>query len=353
MFKEQALVIIIILLVVLYTLYMGLQDGANAIATPIASGSMTRFETVFIATIFNVLAPILIFLAGNTSVAKTIQKSIIYGDAINGVASSEPILGIIFVLCGMFSATLWLIITSLLHIPSSSSHSMLGGIIGAAVPIYGFSALNNMGIFLKVILVAFLTPLIAMIISYLIMQLMKLIAKYLTSKFMYIILIMQRINVAILSASIAINDVMKSIGVFFLLDSASSNITSKLGFSISLSNIEMVTILSFVFAIGLLVGGKKMAYTIGNKIYQINRFDSFVVQIASETITFTSSLIGLPVSTGQITSSSVIGIGAASDMNLVKWGVSKKIVINWILTLPLTIFFGTIVTLAVKGIMHL
>lgn len=351
--KEYALVIIVVLLVLLYTLYMGLQDGANAIATPISSGSMTYFETMLIALIFNIFAPILIFKAGNISVAKTIQKSIIYGDSINSIAQNKPILGIIFVLCAMFSATLWLIITSLIHIPSSSSHAMLGGIIGASIPIYGFSSLNGMGIFLKVVLVAFLTPLIAMFISYLIMQLMKLIAKYLTSRFMYVILFFQRVNVGILSSSIAINDVMKSVGIFFLLDSATLNITKKLPFKISFTEIEMVTILSVVFAFGLLIGGKKMIYTIGNKIYQINRFDSFVVQISSQTITFTSSLIGLPVSTGQITSSSVIGIGAASDMNLVKWGVSKKIVINWIITLPLTIFFGSLVTLTVKGIMNL
>lgn len=332
--------IIVFVILMLYTVQMGLQDGANSIATPIATNSVRRFEALFIAISFNLIAPIIAYYSNNFAVANTISRDMIKTSIITQHSGK---IGYIFVISGILSALLWMIISSLIKLPSSSSHALLGGVIGAAVPFFGIRAIQWNNVFLKVILVAVATPFIGLVIGFLLMQFFKLIVSRLKSRVNVFFLLMQRINIAILSSSIAINDIQKSMGVMFLLMLVSPE---KMKFDFSSS--YFVFILAICFTIGLLIGGNKLVYTIGNRIYKLTTFDSFVAQTTSQLIVFTSSTVGLPVSTGQIMSSSIMGIGMASRISSVKWNVSRRMFINWLVTLPFTFVFGMMVSALLK-----
>lgn len=332
---------VILISVCIYTLYMGIHDGANEISTPIVSSSMRKWESLLIASAFNIIAPVIAFHSNNLQVAMTIKEQIVNP---NVYATHAQLEGFIFVFSAILTSVAWLMFTSVTKLPSSASHALMGALIGAAIPNYGFSVLNGQQIFLKVILVTILTPVITIIASYLIMLILRFIAARIRKRAIIVINVLQRVNVAVISSAIAINDIMKSLGIMLLL-----LIAMPATVSFNFLSYEFLIIMSVIFNIGLVFGGNKLISTIGTKIYSLNTFDSFVSQVSSQFIIFGASMLGIPVSTGQITSSSIMGIGASSNINLVKWSVAKKIIINWVLTIPITFILAILFSLILRG----
>ena len=320
--------IIITILIYLFTFLNGIKDGPNAIATIVASRSIKAEKALIIAAIMEFIAPFLTYLIG-FSVADTVAHLI-------NIDFSKQFqnLGIVFLASAVFSAVVWNLLMVKLKLPASSSHSLIGSLIGAGIVAYGLNNIDWTGFLLKVILVMFSAPFIGFITGYIIMK----ITDYITvnshpdvNKFF---IRAQGFNMVFLSLNHSLNDSQKSIGIVMLLYMLCFN---TVGTSVP---IWIVGTAGLMLALGILIGGFRIITTIGNGIYRIRPKHSFSSQLSSSLVILVSTFLGAPVSTSQIVSSSIMGVGSAQKIKSVRWLVVKKILLSWVLTIPAAAVFG-------------
>lgn len=339
--KMNAYIIVVMVFAMLYTFYMGFSDGANAVATCVATRAIKPRYALIISGAVMLIAPIVIcYFLKSDSVARTVG-SLVYSETLEHV---DVKLGFVFMLSTMIAALLWSVICVLVSVPNSTSHTLLGGLVGAAIVCFGFESVNWTAVGLKVILMVFLTPLICMTAGFLLDKLFREVCVYLDRSVKKYFKAAQVVNVIIMSTSISINNVQKTMGIY-LLTLAVCNGADVETYEFSFL---IVALISVAIMMGIVFGGYRLIYAVGKKIYRVGTLQSFTAQVATEAVALTCSFTGIPISTGQVVSSSIIGVGIAERVSAVRWGRAKKIFSSWILTFPVAACVGALVGFILK-----
>jgi inorganic phosphate transporter, PiT family len=309
------LIIAIIVFALGFDFLNGIHDSSNIVATMISSRALTPRAALGLTAIANFIGP---FIFG-VAVAETIGNEVVLSGEIDFQV----------ILAALISAIIWNLLTWYLGFPSSSSHALIGGIVGAVVMAAGFKAILLPGL-LKILVALFTSPILGLIFGYLILRLLILISWNATPRVNSIYKRGQIITSLALALSHGTNDAQKTMGI----------ITMALVMGGELPSFEVPKLVIFacaaMIALGTAVGGWKLIRTLGGKFYRIRPIDGFGSQLASAVVILGASLVGGPVSTTQVVSSAIMGVGAAERKNKVRWGVAKEIAMAWILTIPAT-----------------
>ena len=313
-FSEPTL-ILLILLAIIFDFLNGVHDSSNIVATMIASRAFSPRVALGVTAIAHFIAP---FLFG-VAVATTIGEDIIDANAINN--------GVI--IAALLSAILWNLFTWFVGIPSSSSHALVGGLIGAVAVGAGLQAIYLDGM-LKVLIALFISPIIGFIGGFLFTKLILFLARGASLRINWFFKRSQIITAVTLAFSHGTNDAQKTMGIITLGLVTSGFLDT---FYVPL---WVVTISAGAIALGTAMGGWRLIKTLGGKFFKIRPVDAFSAQTTSTVVILGASLLGEPVSTTQVVSSSIMGVGSAERLSKVRWGVGRDMSMAWLVTIPVT-----------------
>ncbi len=311
MFPAIALVIGLALVASFLT---GIHDSSN-VATMISSRAFNARTSLSIAALGEFLGP-LIF---GVEVANTIGRDVVKASTIN----------IDVLLAGLVSAILWILLTWILGIPSSYSHALVGGFAGSVIIGAGWQALQLHGI-ITILVFLFIAPVIGFVIGLLVLRLILMLCWNASPRINNVFKYSQILSAFTLGVGQGANDSSKSMGIIALALVIEGYLKE---FSIPL---WVILICAAALALGTWTGGMRLIRTVGGKFYKIRPVDGFASQAASALVIMSASLLGGPVSTTQVVSSSVMGVGAAERPNKVRWSIGREIATAWLLTIPST-----------------
>jgi PiT family inorganic phosphate transporter len=334
-----AVATVIVVLVFDYT--NGFHDAANIVATVIASRAMTPAQAVIIVGLFEFLGPLL----GGTAVANTIGKFVV----LDGVL---PVLSLSILLCGLIGAIAWNLATWYFGIPSSSSHALVGGLIGAIVVsvgtdhvLWGFAQLaeGHLTGIVKVLAALILSPLIGFWVGFLIHRLLTALLMAANPTANTHLRGMQFVTAAGLAFSHGANDAQKSMGILTLVLLLGGFIqTFEVPFWVMLACATAMTL-------GILSGGWRIVRTLGFAIYRVRPIHALGSQLTSAAVIMAASAAGAPVSTTHVVATSIMGIGASERPRAVRWAKAKDIATTWLITIP----GAAIVAIQAYALVHL
>lgn len=315
---------LVVVFALMFDFINGFHDTANAIATSVSTRALPPRVAVLLAAVMNFIGAITF-----TGVAKTITKNIVNPFDLDN--------GLIVILAALLSAIAWNLITWYFGIPSSSSHALIGSIAGASISAAGFGILNYGG-FGSIVAALIISPFLAIAIGFLMMTLFKFLFQktslYNTNKGFRLF----QIGTAALQAfTHGTNDAQKAMGIITMALIAGGLQTG--------DDIQEWVRISCAIAMGLgtSIGGYKIIKTVGGKIMKIRPINGAAADLSSALIIFGATSIHLPVSTTHVISSAIMGVGSAQRVRGVKWGVARKIVLTWVITLPISASFAAIV----------
>ena len=335
-----AYAIVLFLFVLAYSFYMGINDGSNAIATTVVTRAVQPRTAIFLSAFINFVVPIVVFVLGLLSVADNISYKLIDNAYFADIPDEQAFS---FVLSGVLGAIIWGGVTFWLKIPNSTSHTLLGGIIGAGIAAFGFGAVQWTGyVLVNVVLMIVLAPVVGLILGFFLMKLARSLAKSMNRGLNKIMLLLQRINLVILASAFSSNNAQKSMGIFFLVGAVGLT-----AFTSQSVPIWIPICIAAALTLGLLLGGYRVINTVGRKIYKLEPVHSVVAQFTTSVVMLTATSLGISLSTGQIMSSSIMGVGAAERLNGVHWNTAIRILISWMLTLPCSAGMGALLYLLV------
>lgn len=320
-------------LVFVFTYVNGFHDGCNVVATLIASRAMKPHPALAWAAVVEFLSPLAILVVG-ASVSGTIQKLV--GESFYTAPGTQST-ALAFITAGILAAIAWNLTTWKFGIPASSSHSLIGGVVGAGLAAFGTSAIAWSYFWGRVVLMIFLTPAVSFCLGFLILKLLRLtrhagvgVNKFFTYA--------QWVNMTFLAFNHSFNDSQKSIGIILILIGIYGG---------DVSGIPLWSILcaAACLACGIAFGGFKIIKTVGTGIYKVQPIHSFASQLTAGSVILASSLLGAPVSASQIVSSSIMGVGAAEHYKSVHWLVAKRILLSWFITIPIAGALGALLYL--------
>ncbi|MBT2551985.1 inorganic phosphate transporter [Arthrobacter sp. ISL-5] len=333
------MVALVIALALFFDFTNGFHDTANAMATPIATGAITPKTAVALAATLNLVGAFL-----STEVAKTVSGGIIR-EGSDGVQITPDI-----IFAGLMGAILWNMVTWLKGLPSSSSHALFGGLIGAAIAGIGFNSVNLETLLQKVILPAVFAPLIAGIVAYVCTRL----AYALTSRHdpdTGSKLTQKRggfrtgqiFTSSLVALAHGTNDAQKTMGIITLVLIASGTQTPGSG-----PQLWVIAACAFAIAIGTYAGGWRIIRTMGAGLTEVKPAQGFAAESSTASAILASSHLGFALSTTQVASGSVIGSGMGRRGTSVRWGMVGKIALGWLFTLPAAGIVGALTALLVK-----
>lgn len=307
--------IIIIALALGFDLLNGIHDSSNIVATMISSRAIPPKLALFLTACAEFSGP---FIFG-VAVAKTIGDEIV----VPGTINTE------IIIAALCSAILWNLFTWWLGIPSSSSHALIGGLTGAVVVGAGWHTIKMAGIE-KVLIVLFTSPLVGFTVGYIITQIVFRLSWQATPRVNVLFKRFQIFTAVSLALSHGTNDAQKTMGVITLALVTSGVIKT---FAVPT---WVILACAGMIALGTSLGGWRLIRTLGSKFYKVQPVDAFCSQLSSAGVILSASLIGGPVSTTQVVSTTIMGVGAAERINKVRWGVAGEIATAWFLTIPAT-----------------
>ncbi|MFS0880643.1 anion permease [Bacillus sp. 7586-K] len=319
------LTILIVICALAFDFINGFHDTANAIATSVSTRALSPKVAIILAASMNFIGAITF-----TGVAKTITKDIVDPFALEN--------GSVIILAALIAAIAWNLITWYYGIPSSSSHALIGSIAGAAVSAAGLNILNWTG-FIKILQALLFSPFIALAIGFIIMSIFAVIFRntnlYKSNRRFRIF---QIFTAALQSFTHGTNDAQKAMGIITMALIAA-------GYHSSHGDIPLWVRISAALAMGIgtSIGGWKIIKTVGGKIMKIRPVNGAAADLSSALIIFGATTIHLPVSTTHVISSAIMGVGSAQRVKGVKWGVARKIVITWIITLPISAILAALI----------
>ncbi|WP_407400329.1 inorganic phosphate transporter [Anaerovibrio sp.] len=314
-------IIIVIVLALAFDFINGFHDTANAIATSVSTRAISPSRAIMMAAVLNFFGAMV-----STGVAKTIGGDIVVGHI------DQPI-----IIASLTGAIIWNLLTWKIGLPSSSSHALVGGLIGGVLMSdMGMGGLNFTGIG-KIVIALVTSPLVGMVVGYIIMNLMfQFFQNSSPSKVNHRFKKMQIVTAATMAFSHGSNDAQKSMGI----------ITLALVSGGVLQEFEVPLIVKVLcataMAVGTSVGGWSIIKTVGGKIIKLEPINGFAADLNSSITIFTATLLHLPVSTTHVVSGSIMGVGAAKRIKAVRWGVAQQMVMAWVLTIPCTAAMGAI-----------
>mgnify|MGYP005835335399 CR=1 FL=1 len=317
MLSIGVLVAIVVILALAFDYINGFHDTANAIATSVSTRALSPRNAIILAASLNFLGAI-----SGTAVAKTIGKDIVSPDLV-----TQPV-----IIAALLGAIFWNLLTWYYGIPSSSSHALIGGLVGAVVMGHGITVLKAKGL-IKILTALILSPILGLCLGFLIMTILYFIFGLLSpSKVNKGFRKLQVLSAAMAAFSHGSNDAQKSMGIITMaLFSA--------GF-ISEFKVPLWVIFACATAMGLgtASGGWRIIRTMGGKIFKMEPINGFSADLTSSIVIYSATALGAPVSTTHVVSSSIMGVGAAKRFSAVKWPLAQQIVTAWVLTIPSTAF---------------
>lgn len=323
----------VVLLALAFDYINGFHDTANAIATSVSTRAIAPKTAVMMAATLNFLGAMI-----STGVAKTIGGDIVTApEMINGEIIVAALVGAIF----------WNLLTWWYGIPSSSSHALIGGIIGAVLISVGTEALQAGGIG-KIFISLVASPILALVLGYIVMKILLI----LFGRFSPIVLNdrfrnMQLVSAALMSFSHGSNDAQKAMGIITLTLVASGHLQT-LDVPIWVK-IACAT----AMALGTAAGGWKIIATVGSKIFKLESINGFAADLNSAITIFTATLLHLPVSTTHVVSGSIMGVGTAMRVKAVNWSTARSMVFAWFITIPLSAGVSALAYVMIDVLAHI
>jgi PiT family inorganic phosphate transporter len=314
---------IIVALVLIFDFINGFHDSANSIATVVSTKVLSPLAAVSMAAFFNFIA----FVIFPLSVATTIGKGVIEPDIIN-----LNVIG-----AALIAAITWNLLTWWWSLPSSSSHTLVGGLVGAALVSSGPDSVITSGV-IKIVAFIVISPLLGMIFGFILSNIIQYFARNHTpfgidKHFRRL----QLLSAAAFSLGHGGNDAQKSMGIIWVAMIVTGLATKD-------SDIPLWVVLSCqaAIALGTLFGGWRIVKTMGQKITKLKPFEGFCAETAGALTLFGATHFGIPVSTTHTITGAIIGVGSRKGLSAVKWGVTTKIFWAWILTIPVSGLFGAV-----------
>jgi len=363
----MTLLIIIIILALLFDFINGFHDAANSIATVVTTKVLTPLQAVLWAAVFNFIAFFIAkYVIGEFGIANTVAKTVM-----------EQFITLPIILSGLVAAIIWNLLTWWFGIPSSSSHTLIGGFAGAAIAACGFQAIRGSTILLIASFI-FLAPLVGMFGGTLITTLTLHISRKIhPNKAETWFKRLQLISSAGLSIGHGLNDSQKVMGIITItLISVSypsspsyiSNLPDFMNFfkDVDGQTISDATAFGFgkfkesqvfdwipfscftVIGLGTLTGGWKIIKTMGNKITKLSAFEGFCAQSSATLTLLLTEILHVPVSTTHVITGSIMGVGATKRLSSVRWGVTRNLLTAWLLTIPVSAVLAALIYFAVS-----
>lgn len=321
---------LVIVLALAFDFINGFHDTANAIATCIATRSLSPRIAIIMSAFLNFVGAMV-----STGVAKTIGGEIV---------TSPQMVDSTVLIAALFAAIVWNLFTWKIGMPSSSSHALIGGVLGAVTISYGTGAINGNGVFM---IVAGLigSPVIAMFSGYVIMTLLFILFRNVgRSKVNYISLHIQSLSAAVMAFSHGSNDAQKCMGIITLALLSGGYIGElEVPFLVKIA-------CAFAMCAGTSVGGWRIIRTVGNKIFRLEPVNGLAADINSALTIFTATFLHLPVSTTHVVTGSIMGVGWAKRFRAVHWNVTYSMVGAWVMTIPSTAAVGALVYILIRYI---
>lgn len=324
----DGLLIITILIVIMalgFDFINGFHDTANSIATSVSTKALKPRHAIILAATMNFVGAITF-----TGVAKTITKDIVDPFTLQN--------GSLVILAALVSAIFWNLLTWYFGIPSSSSHTLIGSIAGAAIASSGFAALNYAG-FLKILQALLFSPILAFVVGYIVYSIFKIVFRnHNLTKTNRNFRLVQIGTAALQSFTHGTNDAQKAMGIITLALVAN-------GFQDSADDIQTWVQVSCAIAMGVgtSVGGWKIIKTVGGKIMKIRPINGVAADLTGAAVIFGATFIHLPVSTTHVISSSILGVGASHRLKGVKWNTAQRMLITWVITLPISALIAALI----------
>ncbi len=310
------IIILIVALAILFDISNGWNDSANAIATVVSTRVLSPMKAVLLAAFMNIAGAFV-----STGVAKTIGKGIVDPKII----ANQPEV----IASALIAGFLWNGMMTLFGMPVSASHALIGGLMGGVIAYGGFSILNTAGL-MKIFAAVLTSPVIGIFFGYFFMKLLirffcNISPGTLNKHFGRL----QLVSAGFMAFSHGSNDAQKAMGVITLaLVSGGYLQTLEVPFWVILS-------CGLAMGLGTAVGGWRVIKTLGHQMLKLQPVHGFAAETSATAVILGASVLGLPVSTTHVISTSIMGVGATKRLTAVRWGVAGKIVIAWIFTLPM------------------
>ena len=311
----------------LFDFLNGFHDSANTVATMISSRAMAPRHALALSAFAHFVGP---FLFG-VAVATTIGHEVV----------SEEAASITVVVAALLSGSGWNVITWLLGIPSSSSHALVGGLLGAALIGSGVDAILMPGL-IKTLVTLLISPLVGFLAGQLVMRFSLYVLRNATPGINVLFKRGQIVTALALALSHGANDAQKTMGIIAMGLLAGGAISS---FHVP---VWVIAASAGAMALGTALGGWRIINTLGAKFYRIRLIHSFTSQIASAAVILGAALVGGPVSTTHVVSTAILGAGSAERLSKVRWGVASQIVTAWLLTIPASALLAVPIYLALE-----
>ena len=308
-------VLLLIVLALIFDFLNGFHDSSNIVATMIFSRALTGRQALGITAVAEFTGP---FLFG-VAVATTLGSEVLNDSQVK----------LSVTVAALIASIVWNLLTWWLCIPSSSSHALVGGLIGAAVVESGWGVVKMAGLG-KVVLALAISPLIGLIAGYLVMKAVLFLSRGASPKVNTLFKRGQIVTALALALSHGTNDAQKTMGII-TLGLVSTGVLET--FHVPLWVIAMC---AAAIALGTATGGWRLIRTLGTKFFKVRPVHGFTTQVASASVILTAAILGGPVSTTQVVSSAIMGVGSAERLSKVRWGTARQIVMAWLTTIPVS-----------------
>ncbi|MEK9170289.1 MAG: inorganic phosphate transporter [Patescibacteria group bacterium] len=316
---------IIVAVALFFDFTNGFNDSANQVATIIFSRALNPFAALFIAAAANFIGAYLL----GTAVAQTIGAGIVDPRVFHEGGS-----GIIVIFSALVGAILWNLITWYFGIPSSSSHALIGGLVGAFLFSWGPAVINWQKI-LTIVAIMIASPVVGFFVTYIFTRLTLIFSQWSSPKINNIFKKLQIISLITQSLSHGMNDAQKTMGVLAFALTALGFYSSKESVGLFIPDWVIISC-ALAMASGTLIGGRRIIKKLGSGLYKVRPIHGFASQTASTLIIYFTAFFGFPISTSQVISSSVMGAGAAFRPKMIRWQVAKDMVMVWFITIPVS-----------------
>jgi PiT family inorganic phosphate transporter len=331
----QGFIIFTIILALFFDFINGFHDSANAISTVVATKVLPPAKAVGMAAIGNLVGPLFF----STAIAATIGKGIINLELI---PNNEILVRMIF--SALVGAIIWDLITWYLGLPTSSSHALVGGLTGAGLMAIGSDSINVTGVE-KVVIFMVLSPIIGMVAAFMLTVIViRMFYRYPPTKINKYFKRLQLFSAFFYSVTHGTNDAQKTMGVITVLLVTYGSLNT---FSVPL---WVILACHISISLGTFFGGWRIVKTMAQKITKLRPYQGFCAETSGGLVLVLMAWLGVPVSTTHVISASIMGVGATNKLSAVRWGVARKIVGAWILTIPASAIIAGL-TYAIVGML--
>ena len=321
---------LVVALALLFDFINGFHDTANAIASCVATRALSPKAAILMSAVLNFVGAMI-----STGVAKTIG-----GEIVTSPHMVDPIV----LAAALASSIMWNLFTWRVGMPSSSSHALIGGVIGAVIISYGTGAIHLQGV-ATIVVGLVLSPICAMALGYAFMTFLYIAFRNVgKSRMNYVATHIQMASAALMAFSHGSNDAQKSMGIITLALLSG-------GYIGQLEVLwEVKVACAVAMCLGTSVGGWKIIHTVGNKIFRMQPVHGLAADLNSSIIIFSATMLHLPVSTTHVVTGSIMGVGWATRFRAVHWNVAYQMVSAWIMTIPCTAAVGALVYLIIRHV---